>query len=179
MNTMSAFNTVQELIYERSPEDAIADMEIAFGKIGKVIKVEREIGKITGRTKYGLNSVTINAEVRESEGKTKIIFHGKSGDVAAIGAQNGIARLVDAMEYSHADGTEIPEEKASAGKLILMWVFAALGGLIGIFLASSIVNAKNADGSPKYTKAHRNQATAALIISICMTVFYFILYRIQ
>lgn len=88
-------------------------------------------------------------------------------------------RLVDAMQYSNTDGTEIPEVKASAGKLILMWISAALGGLIGIFLASSIVNAKNVDGSPKYTKAHRNQATAAMIISICMTAFYFILYRVQ
>ena len=173
---MSAFKTVRELIYEKSPQETIVDMEKAFGKIGNVIKVDYETGKITGKTKYGLNSVTIDAEAKDFEGKTRIIFNGKSGDAAAIGAQNGIANLVAAMQYSNADGTVIPEVKASAGKIIFMWIFAVLGGLIGIFLASSIVNSKNVDGSPMYTKANRNQATAALITSVVMIIFYSILY---
>ncbi len=174
---MAAFKTVQELIYDKSPAEAITDIEMAFGKIGKVVKVDREAGKITGKTRYVLDSVTIEAEVHEYEGKTKIIFHGKSGDVAAIGAQNGIASLVSSMQHANTSGEEIPAVKASAGRLILMWIFVALGGLIGIFLASSIVSAKNADGSKKYTAAHRKQAIAALIIAICLTIIYFLIYN--
>jgi hypothetical protein len=176
---MAAFRIDQELVYEKSPAETLTEMEKAFAKIGKVVKLDYETGKLSGKTKYGLNEVIIDTEVTEYEGKTKIVFHGKSGDIAAIGARNGIARLVAAMQYSNADGTEIPEVKASVGKLIFMWIFAALGGLIGVFLASSVLNAKNVDGSPKYSKAHRNQAMVALIISICMTVFYFVIYSIN
>jgi hypothetical protein len=176
MDNMAAFQTDQEIISEKSQLDTFSDVEKAFIKIGKVQQVDRQACTIQGTTKYGLQTVKIHVRVEVIDNKTKVLFHGKSDDFGAIGAQNGIAKLVAAMQYSNADGTEIPEVKASAGKILFMWIFALLGGLIGIFLASSIVNSKNVDGSPMYTKANRNQATAALIVSVVMIIFYSILY---
>jgi len=176
---MGLFKTVQEVIYEKSPSKTFYDLESAFDKIGKIITIERENRRIIGKTKYGLNSVTIDARVEEFENKTRIIFNGKSGDINAIAAQNKIADIVSAMKSSDNPTAAIDEEKASTGKLVMMWIFAILGGIIGIAIASSIVRGKNADGSPKYTKENRTQATVALVVAICLTIIYFIMYNMN
>jgi hypothetical protein len=94
---MDLFKTVREVIYEKAPVDTLSDIEKAFGLIGNIQQIDRQAGNIQGRTKYGLNSVTIDAHVEPSDSKTKITFRGKSGDAAAVGAQKGIENLVDTM----------------------------------------------------------------------------------
>ena len=71
---------------------------------------------------------------------------------------------------------EPQREKVTASRLIWMWVFAAGGGVIGIILASTILAAKNPDGTPRYAKSNRTQAIIGLILSIVMGVLFVLLY---
>lgn len=56
--------------------------------------------------------------------------------------------------------------KASTGQMVAMWIFCALGGLIGIILSLNIISAKYPDKTPKYIESSRNQAKVGLVISV-------------
>ena len=69
--------------------------------------------------------------------------------------------------------TQPEAEKVPITRLLWMWCFA-LGG--GIILASTIIGAKNPDGAPRYAKSNRTQAIIALILSICLTALFILIY---
>jgi len=128
---MAAFKAVRELNYEKPPSETLSDIEKAFVLIGKVQKVDSEARKIQGKTKYGINRVKINAQVEVIDGKTKILFNGKSDDFGRIGLQKGIDNLINTMQ--NLDNTEyIPSKTAGVKPL---WVISLV---IEIFLAMII-----------------------------------------
>jgi hypothetical protein len=63
-------------------------------------------------------------------------------------------------------------EKATTGRLVAMWIFAALGGAIGIILSAIVIGAKNPDRTPKYMKTDRTQGIIALVLAICSMIFF-------
>jgi len=117
---MSIFETVQELVYGKSPSDTISDIENAFSQIGKVVWSYPESGIIQGKTKYGLNPVTIDAQVKTIDDKTIVTFRGKSSDMGAVGAQKGIENLISTM-HNLGNTEYIPSKTAGVKPL---WVIA-------------------------------------------------------
>ncbi len=119
---MSAFKTDREFNYEKNPADTLSDIEKAFVMIGKVQQIDRQTGSIQGKTKYGLQTVKIDAQVEVIDGNTKILFHGKSDDFGAVGAQKGIDNLINTMQ--NLDNTKyVPSKTAGISPL---WVIAVI-----------------------------------------------------
>lgn len=117
---MSAFKTVRELAYEKNLAETFADIEKAFIAIGKIQQIDRQAFTIQGKTKYGLQTVYINAQVEVADGKTKVVFHGKSDDFGAVGAQRAIDNLINTMQ--NLDNINYVPSKTSGVKPL--WVIA-------------------------------------------------------
>lgn len=143
---MSIFETVKELVYEKSPSDTISDIENAFSQIGKLISSQRKEGRIRGKTKYGLNSVAIDAQVNAVDGKTLVIFRGKSGDVGALGAHKGIENLINTMQ-NLGNAEYIPSKTAgvkplriiASSILLVLSIFIAYGLRTGYFQSGLMI----------------------------------------
>ena len=73
----------------------------------------------------------------------------------------------------------IDYEKDGGGLLIAAWIFAVLGGLLGIIFAMSILRSTVTleDGSikQKYNDKARNSAKIALIVAIVMFILGYVL----
>mgnify|MGYP001086064707 CR=1 FL=1 len=95
---MAFFKAEKEYFVNQSPEEAINDLREAFERIGKSQNVDIDAGRITGKTRFGLQTVKIEATLTALEGQTKIVFRGKSDDAQGIGAQKGIERLFETMQ---------------------------------------------------------------------------------
>ena len=70
-------------------------------------------------------------------------------------------------------------EKAPVWLLILGWVFALLGGLIGIFVGSYLRFAKivgvNGEKVPRYDDTARTQGLLIIVLSIVMLILWNVL----
>jgi len=68
----------------------------------------------------------------------------------------------------------IDYEKEGGAALVFAWIFAILGGLLGIIISLSVIKSKVTleDGSvhPKYNESARKSAKIALIVAIVMFV---------
>jgi len=95
---MPLFRVEKECVYDKSAEETLKDLQEALEKIGKVKGIDVEKGTISGKTRYGLQGVKIEAALEAMDSKTKIIFHGKSDDAQGKGAQKGIERLFETMQ---------------------------------------------------------------------------------
>lgn len=79
------------------------------------------------------------------------------------------------QDQTRAVGPVYEPEEATTGRLVAMWIFSALGGVIGVILASIMIGAKHQDRSPRYIKSHRIQGIIALVLAVCSTIFFFAL----
>jgi len=161
------------LLNPNEPEALLASLEVQDGapvKAGDVLALI-ETTKSTGEITAEADGYLVGIRFREGETLN-------AGEVLAY-----IGDTPDASDPALSPWNTEEEtrkgETAPTGKLVLMWVFAFLGGIIGIVLASSVINGKNADGSPKYIKKNRIQANAALVVAICMIIIYFALSVIK
>jgi hypothetical protein len=139
---MSAFKTDSELYYEKSPSDTLSDIEKAFGLIGKDQKIDLEACKIHGETLYGMVIVAIDAKVEVIDGKTKVLFHGKSRGIIALEAKTaGIDNLINTMknldntEYTPSKTGGITSKQNSATMLNLVLVLCSVFMILGIILS--------------------------------------------
>ena len=69
-------------------------------------------------------------------------------------------------------------DKPSIGLLVIGWIFAFGGGLIGILVSCYIAFGKNASGY-KYNPESRKMGRIMLIFSVIMSVFWILLYIIR
>jgi len=128
------FSTEKEYIYDKSPEETFEDLKNALEKIGSVKAIDSENGNISGKARYGLQKAKIEAKIEAFEGKTKIIFKGKSDDVQGIGAQKVIERLFETMK--NLDNPEFTPSKSgiSLGQIAANLVAVIVAILIGILI---------------------------------------------
>lgn len=128
------FSTEKEYVYNKMPDQTFKDLEIALRKIGSVKMVDVNKGIITGKARYGLQNAKIEAKLEALEGKTKIVFHGKSDDVQGIGAQKAIERLYETMK--NLDNPDFIPSKSgiSFGQIAANIVAIIIAFLIGYLI---------------------------------------------
>jgi hypothetical protein len=119
----------QEMIYQKSPDETLVDLEKALNKLGKVKKIDQAENTIRGRTRYGLQTVKIQATVNGNDDESIISFIAKSDDVRGVGAKNGIERLIETLD----NVDDLSYEVSKTGLNQLQWVYVILGG-IGILI---------------------------------------------
>lgn len=85
--------------YPKSAPEALADLERAFSSIGKVVEVSKLTASITGRTRYGLQSVKLRVSVLSlGTGRSTIQIQGSGNDIWGAGARKGTDKLIRALE---------------------------------------------------------------------------------
>jgi hypothetical protein len=85
--------------YPKSELETFADVERAFSSIGKVAEVSKLTLSLTGRTRYGLQSVKLRVSVLwQGEGRSLIQIQGFGDDVWGGGARKGTDKLIRALE---------------------------------------------------------------------------------
>jgi hypothetical protein len=129
----------QEMKYQKSPHETLIDLEKALNNLGKVKKIEQTANTIHGRTRFGLQSVKIQATVNGNDDESIISFIAKSDDVGGVGARNGLDRLMETLE--NVDNLSYEVSKTGLNKL--QWIYIILGG-IGI-LVFTIMLSTNPD----------------------------------
>ena len=98
----------QDEVYGKTPPETLADLEKALNMIGSVKSIDRTTLAIQGKTKYGLQTVQVQATITGSGSTSKITLVALSDDVWGAGAKNGIQRLLGALE-----NVENPDYKPS------------------------------------------------------------------
>jgi hypothetical protein len=130
----------QDLNYDKPAAEALADLEKALRRIGKVKSVDPDKMTISGRTKFGLQTVKIEASVADVESGSIISLIGKSDDARGVGAQNGLERLVETM--GHVDDLDFEvSETGMERPSWMLWGYVILGGAgllaLGLILMSN------------------------------------------
>jgi hypothetical protein len=93
--------------YDRPRTEALADLERAFGTIGRVVEVSIATGTIIGRCRYGLQSVKLRVSViDQGDGRSLIEIGAAADDVWGAGARKGTDKLVAALGAIAAEGPE-------------------------------------------------------------------------
>lgn len=126
---MATFRSTQELIYDKSPDETIKDLEQALHLIGKVQEIDITQGRLIGKAKYGLQRVKLEARVAAHDQQTLITVLGKSDDIQGIGAQKAIERLFETMQ--NLDNTDFKPSKTGVKWLptlasVLLFIFAII-----------------------------------------------------
>jgi hypothetical protein len=85
--------------YPKSSLEALADLQRAFASIGKVVEISKLTMSITGKTRYGLQSVKLRVSVLpQGEGQSLIQVQGSGDDIWGAGARKGTDKLLRALE---------------------------------------------------------------------------------
>jgi hypothetical protein len=85
--------------YPKPADAAIADLERAFAAIGKVVEVSRVTSTITGKTRFGLQSVKLRVSViDQGAGRSVIQIQGFGDDVWGGSARKGTNKLIRALD---------------------------------------------------------------------------------
>jgi len=135
------FKIKKEYVYNKSLAETLKELQDAFERIGKVRSKDIEKGTISGKTRFGLQSVQIEALLEEVDGKTKIIFQGKSDDIQGIGAQKGIERLFETMQ--NLDNAEFIPSKSGItfGQVIANIIAFVVALVIGFTIENIWISA--------------------------------------
>jgi hypothetical protein len=94
---MSLGQVTQQVEYSKGPLETLADLERAWNLIGSVQSVDRTAHSITGKTRYGLQTVKMQAFITGSETASRIQVTALSDDVGGVGAKDGVRRLFEAL----------------------------------------------------------------------------------
>jgi hypothetical protein len=85
--------------YPKSAIMALADLERAFSSIGKVVEISKLTMSVTGKTRYGLQSVKLRVSVLDQgDNKSLIQIQGFGDDIWGGGARKGTDKLIRALE---------------------------------------------------------------------------------
>lgn len=85
--------------YPRPALEALADLERAFSSIGKVVEISKLTMSLTGRTRYGLQSVKLQVSVLDQGTNQSLIQIQSFGDdIWGGGARKGTDKLLRALE---------------------------------------------------------------------------------
>jgi hypothetical protein len=94
--------------YRRSFDDTMSDLARAFGSVGKVLDSSETTGTISGRVRYGLQTVRLRVSVfEETPERSRIEIQGFGDDIWGGGARKGADKLIQALGASQKyDPTE-------------------------------------------------------------------------
>jgi hypothetical protein len=120
---MSLGQVTQQAEYSKGPLETLADLERAWNLIGNVQSVDRTALSITGKTRYGLQTVKIQASVTGSETASKIRVVALSDDVGGVGAKDGVRRLLEALHNVDNPNYKPSKTGLSSTRLVLRIVF--------------------------------------------------------
>jgi hypothetical protein len=85
--------------YPKSAPETLADLERAFSSIGKVVEVSKLTASVTGKTRYGLQSVKLRISVLDQgTERSTIQIQGFGDDIWGAGARKGTDKLIRALE---------------------------------------------------------------------------------
>lgn len=134
---MALGKVAQEINYHKSAIGTLADLEKVLTRIGIVNSVDQTEYSIKGKTKYGLQTVKIEATINGIGDESVISFTAKSDDIGGVGAKDGLKRLIEMMSNVDNLDFEVSETVFDTPKW-LVWAYFLLGGLgilvIGILL---------------------------------------------
>lgn len=89
--------------YGKSPTQTLVDLQQAFAQIGKVVEVSELTSTVTGRCRYGLQSIKLRAAVLDgADGKSLVQIQAFGDDVWGGGARKGTDKLIAALETLQA-----------------------------------------------------------------------------
>lgn len=89
----------REFQYPKPAEAALDDVMRAFTVIGKVVDVSNLTKTITGKVRYGLQSVKLRVSVvDQGEGQSVVRVQAFGDDIWGGGARKGTDKLVRALE---------------------------------------------------------------------------------
>jgi hypothetical protein len=133
---------IQEINYDKPAAETLIDLERALGRIGKVKSVDPTTQTINGSTRFGLQSVKIEATVTGDETGSVISLIGKSDDARGVGAKNGLERLIATL--GNVDDPDFEVSKTGFDRPTwILWGYVLLGA-VGI-LAVAITLTTDAD----------------------------------
>jgi hypothetical protein len=85
--------------YGKSAMETLAELHSAFDTIGKALQVSKTTLSITGRTRYGLQSVKLRVSVlSQGEHKSLVQIQGFGDDMWGGGARKGTDKLLQALD---------------------------------------------------------------------------------
>ncbi|MGB2963853.1 MAG: hypothetical protein WBB69_07700 [Anaerolineales bacterium] len=139
---MALGKVTQETNYNKPAIETLADLEKALNSIGKVNSVDQTKFSIKGKTKYGLQTVKIEATINGIGDESVISFTAKSDDIGGVGAKDGLKRLIEVMANVDNLDFEVSKTGFDTPKW-LMWAYILLGGLGILVIGIMLIN--NAD----------------------------------
>jgi len=117
----------QEISYNQSSDKTLEILEEALSRIGKVRSVDSDALIVKGKTRFGLQTIKIEATISGDDDESVISFVGKSDDIKGLGAKKGIERLIETMENIDDPNYEV----SKTGFDGLQWTYL-ISGILGI-----------------------------------------------
>jgi len=125
----------QEISYNQSTDKTLEDLKEALSRIGKVKSVDPDALLIKGKTRFGLQTVKIEATINGDDENSVISFVGKSDDIKGVGAKKGLEHLIETM-----GNLDDPNYKVSKTGLDgLQWTYL-LSGILGLIVFLIMLN---------------------------------------
>lgn len=95
---MGIGDSSHDLFLNLKPTEAFQIVQIAGGKIGKVLETNPTTNTLVIRTRYGLNHVKLRVSLIPQDEGTLTRIQGAAGDIWGGGARKGADKLVKAIE---------------------------------------------------------------------------------
>ncbi|MDA3935464.1 MAG: hypothetical protein PF636_01175 [Actinomycetota bacterium] len=137
---MALGTVTQEMKYDKSPIETLADLERALKAVGKVKSVDQARFSVRGSTKYGLATVKIEVRVDGLQDGSVISFTAKGGDIGGVGAKDGLKRLMQAITDVENPVIDVASKTGLGKRQWVMFLLTAVG--ITVFGVMLIVNAQ-------------------------------------
>ena len=91
--------------YDENIDDTFSDVQRAFNKIGRVVETSPSIKSITGKTRYGLQSVKLRVSIVSNGADNSIVDVQAFGDdIWGGGARKGTEKLLRALDALKQSG---------------------------------------------------------------------------
>jgi hypothetical protein len=104
--------------------ELFASAERALAAIGTVKESDQQGGRLRGATRYGLQKVKLTIEVCATDSGSRMTVLGGSDDIAGVGANQGIARLLEVLENPEKAQGDADYLKRGMSKATIAWVLA-------------------------------------------------------